>query len=254
MPSLFPTRDARLPQTQSLLICGPFHPSAPIHYVLSAISEDKRDRDALFITSSRERMATAMKEYRDSWIEENGTHGRVGMDAARVRMFFPPTPTHFSLLNACLEIAKPSPGERKLQGKTTLDSPPLVVVLHELSAYFMNADPQTNTVSAFLALVTSAMSAIAQMAPDDTIPVVLFDSHLDALKTPITKPAAFGGESTTTYLDAVPLIEKFFHARAIVRQEGCNFYIRVVENQAPSAEYVWQEHRDERGRVSFGWP
>jgi hypothetical protein len=77
MPTLFPGADPlQLPSFESLLIKGPYHASAPIHFCLSYLAENIHSR-ALVLSPKREDLINALQEYHDDWLVKNSGTGRI---------------------------------------------------------------------------------------------------------------------------------------------------------------------------------
>ncbi|KAF8213870.1 hypothetical protein K438DRAFT_1563454 [Mycena galopus ATCC 62051] len=135
MASLFPSGPA-LPDFKSLLIKGPYHPSAPIHLALSHAT-NLPDTSILMVTPSRDTMATALRDHNDDWISAHSGQGSVLELSSCTTVFYPPSPAHFAYLMSILTT------DDQTQGSTILDQAPSLVILIELSAYFLS-DVQTN--------------------------------------------------------------------------------------------------------------
>ncbi|KAK0191340.1 hypothetical protein F5146DRAFT_596808 [Armillaria mellea] len=161
MHTLFPGFEPQLPSFTSLMIQGPYHASAPIHLALSHTSQ-ANSSSAVFLSPSRQLVTVALREYNDSWLATHSGQGRVSEMSSRVNMLYPPTPTHLAFLLASFEV--PQHGStHTLHPKTTLDASPGLIILHELSAYFLSdveSDPTSHswTVSSYMSLVIKALS------------------------------------------------------------------------------------------------
>ncbi|KIJ19911.1 hypothetical protein PAXINDRAFT_47528, partial [Paxillus involutus ATCC 200175] len=70
---LFPEPASRLPGFRSLLVYGPYHPSAPIHLCLSLAPADK----AILFTPSRRLLLDSLRNYNDEWINSYSSIGSV---------------------------------------------------------------------------------------------------------------------------------------------------------------------------------
>jgi len=165
---------------------GPYHPSAPIHLTLSHAANFPATR-ALMITPSREAMATALRDHNDSWMATHSCHGKVLELSEYTTVYYPPSPAHFSYLMSTL-----STDCQSLEPTIILDRSPSLVVLVELSAYFLpdtQVNPNTHswTVSSYMTLVARTLASFASLAsagsgestPSANITLVLFDSQLD---------------------------------------------------------------------------
>jgi hypothetical protein len=151
MARMFPSSDPCLPHYKSLLVQGDYHPSAPIHICLSVPTDSK----ALLLSSSRKALIHSLREYNSEWLHtKSGTgntcQGSSKVDILLVPVFpcgrgrndryhepsYPPTPNHLVVLLAALRTHKASE-PIPVDDKGTLDSIPSLLVLHELSAYFL---------------------------------------------------------------------------------------------------------------------
>lgn len=163
MSSLFPDTLAgnSLPPFKTLLIKGPYHPSAPIHLCLSHTSTHPQSR-SLFLTPSRTGLKDALAIFNDDWLTEKSGHGTVSEISSRIKILlviivvpcdddsstvhnpsYPPSPVHLALLLSTLRIYEHSENVN-IDAKTTLEVAPVLVVLHELSAYFLDGDTDTS--------------------------------------------------------------------------------------------------------------
>ncbi|KAG2058878.1 hypothetical protein BDR06DRAFT_875496 [Suillus hirtellus] len=180
MARMFPTSDPSLPPYKSLIIQGDYHPSAPIHMCLSVTTGAK----ALLLSSARQALIRSLQEYNDEWLLSNSGTGNTCRSSSEVDIFYPPTPNHLVVLLSAFrthEASNPVP----LDSKATLDSVPSLLVLHELSAYFLPMNE--NKPYVLFALAVTPMR------------FALFDSQLDKLKLPVlrtpTVPVFDGEES-----------------------------------------------------------
>ncbi|KAJ6628951.1 hypothetical protein B0H10DRAFT_1717495, partial [Mycena sp. CBHHK59/15] len=121
----------QLPEFKSLVVKGPYHPSAPIHLSLS-YNVGAPAGQILFITPSRQAIVKALQNYKDDWISLHSGQGKILELSSCVRVFYPPSPAHLSVLMAMLTTDDQS---ACLNPTATLDQPPSLVILHELSAY-----------------------------------------------------------------------------------------------------------------------
>jgi len=86
--------------------------------------------------------------------------------------------------------------------KATLDSVPSLLVLHELSAYFLPMnDNKPHTIASYLLLVTHALALANFISSQSQMPMrlTLFDSQLDRLKLPVLRApilSVFDGEKS----------------------------------------------------------
>ena len=87
MPSLFPNSYPHLPDFSNLLIYGPYHASAPVHFCLSHAAESPANT-AVLIAPSRSKFRSALQGFRDEWLEERGGLGATSQLARRIEMMF----------------------------------------------------------------------------------------------------------------------------------------------------------------------
>lgn len=197
MARMFPTSDPSLPPYKSLIIQGDYHPSAPIHMCLSVPTGAK----TLLLSSARQALIRSLQEYNDEWLLSDSGTGNTCRSSSEVDIFYPPTPNHLVVLLSAFrthEASNPVP----LDSKATLDSVPSLLVLHELSAYFLPMNENdSHTIASYLQLVNYALALASFLSPESQTPMrfALFDSQLDKLKLPVlrtpTVPAFDGEES-----------------------------------------------------------
>ncbi|KAL5528089.1 hypothetical protein ACEPAF_7225 [Sanghuangporus sanghuang] len=177
---------ASLPSFNSLLVKGPYPPSAPIHLCVSHLRDNAGN--ALFLSPNRQSLASLLQDFNDKWLNINATKGEYLALLSRIDIYYPPSTAHWLLL---LSLFKPLSGSSTSLNKTVLPSSPSLIVLHEPSAYFLSAEgAQSPDLSQYLQLITTALSTASFLSPhqDEAIPLVLFDSRLGDLKLPIIKP------------------------------------------------------------------
>ncbi|KZT12791.1 uncharacterized protein LAESUDRAFT_638905 [Laetiporus sulphureus 93-53] len=128
MATLFPTPAPTLPEFRSLLIEGPFHPSAPIHLMLSHVALEPFRR-TLMLSPSRKDFASALINFDDEWLKIHGSEGRTCGASSRVDILYPPTRAHLALILSMLHVHDGS----FYHPKTTLSVAPSLLVLYETS-------------------------------------------------------------------------------------------------------------------------
>ncbi|EMD40662.1 hypothetical protein CERSUDRAFT_111242 [Gelatoporia subvermispora B] len=180
MVSLFPPSGPSLPPFRSLLISGPYHPSAPVHLLLSFIRREATTR-AILLSPSRSSLRAALVDQNEDWLNTQGSHGSVFSCASRCEILYPPSPAH---LVALLSMLHEYNGTYH-HPKTTLPAAPSLLVLHEVSALLT----ESSTVSTYLTLITHAMSAVRSWAAQSSTPILLavFDTALLDLRLPIIR-------------------------------------------------------------------
>ncbi|RPD81017.1 hypothetical protein L226DRAFT_126967 [Lentinus tigrinus ALCF2SS1-7] len=159
MTSLFPRPCPPLPEYQSLLVKGLYHASAPIHLLLSHTADDPEAR-AIILTPRRDAFKNDLVDLNDAFITEYGGHGRNAAAAQRVEIFYPPSLAHLRMLLSMLHEYD----DVLHHAKTTLDTAPTLLVLHEISEYF-TAQASDATVSAYLSVISSALALTASWSP-----------------------------------------------------------------------------------------
>ncbi|KAG2158863.1 uncharacterized protein EDB93DRAFT_1116767 [Suillus bovinus] len=197
MTQMFSTSDPSLPPYKSLIVQGDYHPSAPIHMCLSVPTGAK----ALLLSSARQALIRSLREYNDEWLLTNSGTGNTCRSSSEVDIFYPPTPNHLAVLLSAFrthEASNPVP----LDAKATLNSVPSLLVLHELSAYFLpTSENKPHTIASYLQLVSHALALATFLSPGSQTPMrfALFDSQLDKLKLPVLRTPAvpvFDGEES----------------------------------------------------------
>ncbi|OCH87890.1 hypothetical protein OBBRIDRAFT_795741 [Obba rivulosa] len=231
MVSVFPPPGPGLPAFRSLLIYGPYHPSAPVHLILSSLAQEPTSKSIL-ISSSRSSLKTALVEHNDNWISMHGSSGKVSGCASRCEILYPPSTAHLVTLLSMLHEY----GGTYYHWKTTLDVAPSLMVLHEPSALL----PNTSTVSTYLSLITHTMSAVQSLAAQSStrIALAVFDSGLHELKLPIVRlpnqEAAPGDASDATGRteSVVRLVEGYFEWVGHVEEH----ILELMPTQSPPYE------------------
>ncbi|KAJ6515568.1 hypothetical protein C8R45DRAFT_956937 [Mycena sanguinolenta] len=225
MASLFPTGPT-LPDFKSLVVKGHYHPSAPIHLALSHAA-NLPDAGVLMITPSRETIVTALREHNDDWMMANSGQGSVLELSSCTKVFYPPSPAHFAYLVSMLTT-----DEQSQHPTAFLDQTPSLVILLELSAYFLS-DVQANpnghswTLASYMTLVARTLASFATLsspsAPSTAssgIALVLFDSQLDQLKLPVLKhPMSGGNRKPSKPENAAFFVQKYFDMTAIFEED-----------------------------------
>ncbi|KAH7930252.1 hypothetical protein BV22DRAFT_1101856 [Leucogyrophana mollusca] len=175
MSRIFPQPSPSLPSFTSLLIQGRYHPSAPIHLCLSIPSGTK----AMLLTPSRQTLIQGLVEYNDEWINSRSGIGSVTRISSQVDILYPPTPGHLVALLSSFRTHETSTSA-PIDAKTTLESAPSLIVLHEPSAYFLSESSDNLCVT-----LSNKPELRSSAAPAS---FVLFDSQLDRLKLPVLRP------------------------------------------------------------------
>ncbi|KAG8678399.1 hypothetical protein FRC08_017808, partial [Ceratobasidium sp. 394] len=174
MHSILPPRLATghvLPDFRSLIVQGCYPPSAPIHLCLSHLSSGPPSHKALLLSSSSVYLSSELEEYNDAWLVEHSGHGEVAERLHQIDIFYPPTHQHLRLLLARLRTYS-TPGadaDSEADLKTCLPRAPTLLVMHELSRYFLA--PQLSddseiqeirlpTLSIYMQLVIDAIAAL----------------------------------------------------------------------------------------------
>ncbi|KAI0068900.1 hypothetical protein BV25DRAFT_1910635 [Artomyces pyxidatus] len=189
MTTLFPLPSPALPEFKSLLVKGPYHASAPLHLCLTHVA-NRPGTKAVFLSPLRDQFLAALRGFNDDWLSECGGFGAVSDILSKVDAFYPPTPLHLSLILSMLRVPNPE-DDPSVNVKAVLDRPPSLIVLHEMSLYFLDDNASSaHTLSSYLTLVAHASSVaniLSAQTPDSPISLVLMDSAVDSLKLPVLK-------------------------------------------------------------------
>ncbi|GJE84396.1 hypothetical protein PsYK624_004720 [Phanerochaete sordida] len=188
MATIFPSPAPALPDFESLLLKGALHASAPIHFCYSYVLHYDIPK-AVLVTPSRERLVRALKQYNDDWVRERGGDGLTCKAASRVDVLYPKTPSHLVFLLTLFHEALGTK-EDYLHPKTTFATAPSLIVLHELSSYFLE-DPEA-TVSSYLTLIHHALSTVSSLTAQTgkRVALAIIDSGLEDLRLPLVKPVS----------------------------------------------------------------
>jgi len=281
MLSLFPdgVSERELPPFRTLLIKGSYHPSAPIHLCLSHSRSQTRSK-IILLTPSRSSFKRSLEEFNDDWLSVYSGHGKITELSSRIEVFYSPSPAHLELFLSMIRTYELSDGAQ-FEANTTLDTMPTLIVLHELSAYFLTPDMETSyTVSSYLSLVAQALASVTFLSAHngiDNIMFALFDAQLDQLKLPIVRPPSQGEETERSVrLESVAgLVQKYFEWVGVFdkfdtasvgeggsereRKNRLRLYETLHSNGNPSRILHWTEQdgpqrgsSDRRGTV-FCW-
>ncbi|ETW84242.1 hypothetical protein HETIRDRAFT_381688 [Heterobasidion irregulare TC 32-1] len=157
MTSLFPLPSPTLPAFTTLAIKGPYHPSALVHLCLTHVV-DKPNNQGIVLSPSREKVSIALREFNDDWLNECGGYGAVVQPLSNVSMFYPPSPMHLAFLLSTFKVSEAS-DDPSLPPRTILPLSPSLIVLHELSAYFLDEySSKPNTLASYMSLVAHTMA------------------------------------------------------------------------------------------------
>ncbi|KAI0082597.1 hypothetical protein K474DRAFT_1655404 [Panus rudis PR-1116 ss-1] len=148
MASMFPAPSPKLPEFRTLLIQGPYHPSAPIHLCLSHNATHDPGK-TLLLAPSRANLVSSLREFNDEWISEHGGDGSTHKLARDVNILYPPSPAHMDFVFSMLHEARPFDREDFVR-KTTLDEKPTLVVICEPSSYFLDDPDATYAFALFI--------------------------------------------------------------------------------------------------------
>ncbi|KAF9224288.1 hypothetical protein BS17DRAFT_779595 [Gyrodon lividus] len=132
---LFPEPEPCLPRFTTLLIYGPYHPSAPIHLCLSLEPGDK----AMLFTPSRQLLLDSLRNYNDEWLNSYSGTGSVSSISSRTKIFYPPSPKHLVAMLSMLRTHEVS-ASVPVDLKATIDIAPALLILHEPSTYFLSQE------------------------------------------------------------------------------------------------------------------
>jgi len=265
MASIFPPPGPNLPSFCTLLIQGPYHPTAPLHLALSHVAANPTAK-AVVLSPLRHKVLESLNLALDEWLTTHGGEGRVCNAASRVDILYPSTPVHLSLLLSMFH---------KYTGafyhpKTTLDKGTSLIVLHELSSYFLGENSQA-TVSSYLLLVSRALAAVANLSSDTCdVALALFDSGLDRLKLPIVRQvhddAGQETESSPLKTEAVAsFVHRYFEWVGTTEDDALSpsststtsgRSVRMVLTGETEITWKWSESASSAGagRTTFSWP
>ena len=87
MSSLFPDSLSRpyLPPFRTLLVNGPYHPSAPIHLCFSHTRIQPQSK-TVFLTPSRSNFKRSLEDYNDDWLTANSGLGKIAEISSRIEV------------------------------------------------------------------------------------------------------------------------------------------------------------------------
>lgn len=162
MPSFFPDCPPNLvlPDCKTLLVTGPFHASAPIHFAYTTYSENL-DARIVIIAPSQTALQKSLKDFDDEWVASRSATGRFMDWASNVKILYlappvlllmtnlmvylcsyPPSAAHLCLLLSMFHTLKPNevPGEDWLVKNMQSLEPPSLIIVCELSSYFTNVE------------------------------------------------------------------------------------------------------------------
>ncbi|KAF8192436.1 hypothetical protein BJ912DRAFT_1094791 [Pholiota molesta] len=133
--SLFPQPAPSLPPFSTLLIAGPYHPSAPVHL---AYSSSGPKSPVLLLCPSRATFKEDMLRFNDSWLNAHSATGKHSELASYVSIFYSPTSVHLSLLLSMFHVPRSGSALAESTPKTAQAVPPGLVILTEPSRYFLS--------------------------------------------------------------------------------------------------------------------
>ncbi|KLO05522.1 hypothetical protein SCHPADRAFT_946847 [Schizopora paradoxa] len=186
-----------LPPFETLLIRGPYPPSAPIHLSISHLKTlenddevvaSRRTSGVVMLSPNRQAFTSTLEDFNDGWLTSNAMTGNYASLLSKVNIYYPPTPTHWMLLLSLMKPLSKAPHPLK---HGLLKTAPSLLILHEPSTYFLEAGSSSGLLSHYLQLITSALATASFLSACEpsmkSIPVVLFDSRLAQLKMPIVR-------------------------------------------------------------------
>ncbi|KAF8974772.1 hypothetical protein BDZ97DRAFT_1775307 [Flammula alnicola] len=222
MLSLFPQPAPALPNLSTLLIAGPYHPSAPIHLALTLNSENSKAR-TIILSPSRSVFKEDLLRFNDSWLNSHSGDGKISELTSNIVLFYPPTPVHLSLVLSMLHVPSPdSDGNEPTWSdpRTMQISAPSLVVLLEPSRYFLSStgspmSSSARTLPSYLSLVNRVFVSISNLTSDSPPKFALFDSQLHNFKLPVVyEPSRLFGEEMSSHqppqMPVLPVVEKLF--------------------------------------------
>ncbi|KAG8733624.1 hypothetical protein FRC12_018824 [Ceratobasidium sp. 428] len=192
-----------LPDFRSLIVQGCYPPAAPIHLCLSHLSSELPTNKALLISSSKQYLSSELEEYNDAWLAQHAGDGTVAEHLHQIDIFYPPTYRHLRLLLARLRTYSTpnTDADSETDLKACLSRPPTLLILHELSRYFLSPqlagdldiqEIQLPTLSTYMQFVIDAIAALQFLSSSDKSlappRLVIFDKELHTLALPIVRP------------------------------------------------------------------
>ncbi|KAK7054147.1 hypothetical protein R3P38DRAFT_3386287 [Favolaschia claudopus] len=233
MASLFPAGPV-LPEFKSLIVKGLYHPSAPIHLALSHCDKFPNGTRVLIVAPSRETTVTALQEHNDDWMSLHAGTGNTLRLASCTTVYYPPSPAHLAYLFSMLTTDV----QRIQNPATILDQTPSLVILLELSAYFLpdvHSNPTGHpwTLASYMTLVIRVFASFASLSLPESGPIALalFDSHLDELKLPIVKNPTPGTNKKPSKPENVAFfIQKYFEMVAVFEQDD-DFFVSPSQDE-----------------------
>ncbi|KAF9481965.1 hypothetical protein BDN70DRAFT_991458 [Pholiota conissans] len=239
--SLFPEPAPSLPPFSSLLIAGPYHPSAPVHLAFTSAGPKS---PVLLLCPDRAKFNEEMVQFNDHWLNSQSGTGKNSKLTSYVSILYPPTPVHLSLLLSMFHV----PGSENVQPestpKTALAIPPNLVILADLSRYFLDVPESSSnppTLSSYMNLVNRVFVSMLNMTSGDrpTPKFALFDSRLDKFKLPLTAvPSRLEDDDDTAdqceAIVVLPLVEKLFEWIGIFEDDDS--YIPSSQGEESSDE------------------
>ncbi|KAJ3790554.1 hypothetical protein GGU10DRAFT_371179 [Lentinula aff. detonsa] len=186
MASLFPPGHGPfLPEFSSLLVQGPYPIDCLVNLALSF-----PDRSVI-ILSSCDKENNGNNSLRAS-LRELKLTGKISAQADQVRFFYPPTAAHLALLLSTLQVIdteKPNSVGVHDTSTSSISFPhllkppgPALVIIHEPSAYFINATQRPpSPSSSYLSLLIRAISLVSRSSAS----LAVFDTHVNDLEMPV---------------------------------------------------------------------
>ncbi|CAE6412524.1 unnamed protein product [Rhizoctonia solani] len=179
------------PNFSSLLIQGPYPPSAPIHLCLSHLQSGPKSNKPVLISPSSKHLVSQLEGYNDAWLHKHAMDGAVAEDLHQIDIFYPQTHKHLRLLLARLRTYSTPSSEADT--KTCITRVPTLLILHELSEYFLvGDDPELPTLSTYMQLVIDAIACLTFLGKSSEAAIrsrlVLFDTNLVNLTLPFFQP------------------------------------------------------------------
>ncbi|KAJ3875891.1 hypothetical protein F5051DRAFT_377134, partial [Lentinula edodes] len=187
MASLFPPNHGPLlPNFSSLLVKGPYPSACPLNLALSFPNPDRSI--IILACSSRENSGNSLR----ASLQGLKLTGKISAQTERMKIFYPPTAAHMALLLSSLQVIdtdKPfpfavhdTPTTNSAYSPHLLKPPgPLLVIIHELSAYFIDSTQPSSTSSSYLSLLARALSVTSRLGAS----IAIFDAHVNHLKMPV---------------------------------------------------------------------
>ncbi|KZO98043.1 hypothetical protein CALVIDRAFT_51875 [Calocera viscosa TUFC12733] len=204
-----------LPPYLTLLLTGILSPPCPLHLALAHLASQPgathgRSRVLIVTARSQDTFERKLRAYDDAWLNENSLKGRWAPLLACIEIFYSKTPVE---LRQVLSLLRPSsllnsqlPGA---PSKAVLDVIPSLVILHDLSAWFIGEMRKpSHALSNYLELVSMGLdfARYLNQLQEGAEPtrLALIDGKLCDLCLPVVGQTPEKADATKTASDDAP--------------------------------------------------